>query len=368
MKLDQLTFTRYLAALSVVFFHYGNTVFPASITWLNPIVAMGSIAVSYFYALSGFIMAIAYYETDKTQYQLKPWRYWLARLARIYPVYLVALVLMILAKWQSTGSDLLTVILSLSMLQAWISGYPLTLNAPGWSISVEMFFYLCLPLLLPLAYRFSLTKLSLLGLLIWLLTQIIHTTLLNSSGYQPFNRLHDFIYYNPIMHINTFILGLLVGIQLKQQGFARFQQPRINNIALLITALLTSLLLMTRHNFIDLTHIRIDYTNGLIAPLFLSIIVLLALNKSWLSTVFSLPIFVLLGEASYSLYILQKPLHGIYEKVAPTWLLTHETAYFYSFLLVLTLSAIASYRWFETPLRRLINTIGSSSVNTRQNN
>jgi peptidoglycan/LPS O-acetylase OafA/YrhL len=368
MKLDQLTFTRYLAALSVVFFHYGNTVFPASITWLNPIVAMGSIAVSYFYVLSGFIMAIAYYETDKTQYQLRPWRYWLARFARIYPVYLVALIAMILAKWHSTGSDLFTVALSLSMLQAWIPGYPLSLNAPGWSISVEMFFYLCLPLLLPLAYRFSLTTLSIITFAIWLLTQVVHTGLLNSSYYQPFNSLHDFIYYNPIMHINTFILGLLAGIYLKQGGFIQFRKSKINNKALLITAFLTGLLLITRHHFIELTQIRIDYTNGLIAPLFLTIIILLALNKSWLSAVFSLPIFVLLGEASYSLYILQKPLHGIYEKIVPVELLAHETAYFYSFLFVLTLTAIASYRWFETPLRRLINTIGSSSVNTRQNN
>ena len=59
MKLEQLTFTRYIAALSVVFFHYGAWVFPANIPWLNPILAAGPIAVSYFYVLSGFIMAIA---------------------------------------------------------------------------------------------------------------------------------------------------------------------------------------------------------------------------------------------------------------------------------------------------------------------
>lgn len=368
MKLDQLTFTRYLAALSVVFFHYGNTVFPASITWLNPIVAMGSIAVSYFYALSGFIMAIAYYKTDKTQYHLQTWRYWLARLARIYPVYLVALVLMVIAKWQTSGSDLITVILSLSMLQAWIPSYPLTLNAPGWSISVEMFFYLCLPLLLPLTYRFSMTKLSVIALLSWFITQILHTSLLNSAYYQPFNELHDFIYYSPLMHINTFMLGLLAGVNLKRGSFTRLENIKFNNIALFSATLLTILFLITRHVFIDITQIRIDYTNGLITPLFLCIIVLLALNKSRLSTLFSLPLFVLLGEASYSLYILQKPLQGIFEKIVPSWLLAHETAYFYSFLVVLTLIAIASYRWFETPLRRLINTIGSSSVNTRQTN
>ena len=183
MRIEQLTFTRYIAALTVVFFHYGITVFPANVPWLTPLLAAGPIAVSYFYVLSGFIMAIAYYRPDKQARPLNAKRYWWARFARIYPVYGLALLLIMAAKYQSSGSDPITVALSLSMLQAWIPSYPLSLNAPGWSLSVEAFFYLCFPLLLLWVQRHHLSQLSIAAVVLWFVTQIGHTLLLNSAAY-----------------------------------------------------------------------------------------------------------------------------------------------------------------------------------------
>lgn len=360
VKLEQLTFTRYIAALSVVFFHYGAQVFPANIPWLNPILAAGPVAVSYFYVLSGFIMAIAYYRPDDTT-PFKKGRYWLARFARIYPLYGLALLLMIGAKINGAGSDLLTVSLSLSMLQAWVPGYPLTLNAPGWSISVEMFFYLCFPLLILAVKHHHLPWLTLGMVGLWGITQIIHTQLLNTASYQAFNLLHDFIYYHPIMHFNTFLMGFVAGVWLRLGKFQSFAQPRINTISLIAVVSVILLLLVWRETFINTTGIAVDYTNGLIAPLFISFIVLLAVNTSALRQWLSHPWLVLLGEASFSLYILQKPLHGIYESVFGRWLETNSASYFYLFIMLLTLTAILSFQWIETPLRQFINAFGSSS-------
>jgi peptidoglycan/LPS O-acetylase OafA/YrhL len=360
VKLDQLTFTRYIAALSVVFFHYGAHVFPANIPWLNPILAAGPIAVSYFYVLSGFIMAIAYYRPDNTA-PFKSGRYWLARFARVYPIYFLALLLMIGAKIHDAGSDPLTVTLSLSMLQAWVPGYPLTLNAPGWSISVEMFFYLCFPLLMLMVKRHHLPWLTLGMASLWLSTQMLHTYLLNTTDYKAFNALHDFIYYHPIMHLNTFLMGFVAGVWLHLGKFQYFTLPRVNTISLLAVLSLTLLLLGLRETFIADTGIAIDYTNGLIAPLFIGLIILLALNTSKLSDWLSHKWLVLLGEASFSLYILQKPLYGIYNSIFSRWLDTASAGYFYLFLILLTAVAILSFQWIETPFRRFINAFGSSS-------
>jgi len=360
VKLDQLTFTRYIAALSVVFFHYGAHVFPANIPWLNPILAAGPIAVSYFYVLSGFIMAIAYYRPNNTA-PFKPGRYWLARFARIYPIYFLALLLMIGAKIHDAGSDPLTVTLSLSMLQAWVPGYPLTLNAPGWSISVEMFFYLCFPLLMLMVKRHHLPWLTLGMASLWLSTQMLHTYLLNTADYQAFNALHDFIYYHPIMHLNTFLMGFVAGVWLHLGKFQYFALPRVNALSFLAVLSLTLLLLGLRETFIADTGIAVDYTNGLIAPLFIGLIILLALNTSKLSDWLSHKWLVLLGEASFSLYILQKPLYGIYNSIFSRWLDTASTGYFYLFLILLTGVAILSFQWIETPFRRFINAFGSSS-------
>jgi len=104
MQLDQLTFTRFIAAMTVVFFHYGQTIFPANIPFLYENMTAGPIAVGYFYILSGFIMAIAYYETDETKrFEFNKLKYWAARFARIYPVYLVALLVVAAAKFKTLG-------------------------------------------------------------------------------------------------------------------------------------------------------------------------------------------------------------------------------------------------------------------------
>ncbi|MBJ6610041.1 MAG: acyltransferase [Candidatus Thiothrix moscowensis] len=356
MKIDQLTFTRYIAALSVVFFHYGANVFPANLPLLNPVLTAGPIAVSYFYVLSGFIMAIAYYRPDNNQ-PFASGRYWLARFARIYPIYLLALLVMIAAKFNEAGSDPLTVGLGISMLQAWIPGYPLTLNSPGWSLSVEAFFYLFFPLLLLVAKRHHLKALIIASVVLWLSTQVAHTVLLNTRDYAPFSALHDFIYYNPVMHLNTFVIGFIAGVWLLEGKLQSFSSPLPNHAGLLACIALIVLLLIARQPLIAATGIRFDYTNGLIAPLFLVFIVLLALNTSHLSQYLQHKWMILLGEASFSLYILQKPLHGIYEKVVAGWIPDNSALHFYLFVIVLTGTAILSFQWVETPLRRFINSL-----------
>ncbi|OQX16638.1 MAG: hypothetical protein BWK73_03450 [Thiothrix lacustris] len=355
MRIEQLTFTRYVAALTVVFFHYGMTTFPANVPWVNPVLAAGPIAVSYFYVLSGFIMAIAYYRPGQPQLAFATRRYWWARIARIYPVYLLALLLMIAAKYQTAGSEPLTVVLSVSLLQAWIPGYPLTLNAPGWSLSVEAFFYLCFPLLMVVVHRYQLTTVTLAAGLLWLTTQLTHGFLLNTHAYVPHGLLHDFIFYNPLLHLNTFIMGFIAGAWLQTGNLDRLQQPLVNNGGLLLVTVLIVVLLITRQTMIDASGIAFDYTNGLIAPLFLLFVVLLALNTGKISQYLQHKWLILLGEASFSLYILQKPLHGIYEKLMPVEIDPHSTLHFYSFLLLLTISALCSYWFFEAPARRWIN-------------
>lgn len=355
MRIEQLTFTRYIAALTVVFFHYGITVFPANVPWLTPLLAAGPIAVSYFYVLSGFIMAIAYYRPDKQARPLNAKRYWWARFARIYPVYGLALLLMMAAKYQSSGSDPITVALSLSMLQAWIPSYPLSLNAPGWSLSVEAFFYLCFPLLLLWVQRHHLSQLSIAAVVLWFVTQIGHTLLLNSANYTPHGLLHDFIFYNPVLHLNTFMIGFVAGAWLQEGKLQALRAPRLNRLALIGTTLLTAGVLIIRPPLMTYSGIQFDYTNGLIAPLFLLLIILLALNTGKTRNALQHPWLVLLGEASFSLYILQKPVHGIYEKLMPASIDPQGALHFYLFLILLTSSALFSYWFFETPLRRFIN-------------
>lgn len=355
MSLDQITFTRFVAALTVVFFHYGQSVFPANASFLFENVTAGPIAVGYFYVLSGFIMAIAYYRKDHhnnpKNRSFKRWKYWVARFARIYPVYIIALLLIVAAKYKTLVDNIETLPLHLLMLQSWIPSYPITLNTPGWSLSVETFFYLCFPFLLLFVYKSGIRKIITITAVLWLVTQIILMVALNSEAYQPQNYLHDFIYYNPLMHLNSFMAGMITGIFFKKTSDSINGN---NGIFILLSFSLIFILIWGRPHFEELTGFKVAYTNGLIAPAFLLFIVLLGSNKGYTSTLLKHKWLILLGEASYSLYILQKPIHGLYDKIITPRINLSETLHFYIFLVILILLSIASFLYFETPMRRYI--------------
>ena len=354
MQLDQITFTRFIAAITVVFFHYGQNVFPASVPFLFENITAGPIAVGYFYVLSGFIMAIAYYQVDTNKRgDFNKLKYWIARFARIYPVYLVALLVIAAAKFKSLGQDWETLPLHLLLLQSWVPGYPITLNTPGWSLSVEAFFYLCFPFLLLWVYKRGIKSLAYLAVILWLITQIILLIKLNSESYEPKNLVHDFIYYNPLMHINQFVLGLVCGVYLKTNKLNIKESN--SGVWLLLSFVLMFLLIWGRPHLESFIGIKLAFTNGLLAPIFLAIIIFLAKHKGFVAKLFSFPLLILLGEASYSLYILQKPVYGIYDRLVMPRIALSDTAHFYLFLLVLIFISIASYKFLETPMRKFIN-------------
>ncbi|HPQ95003.1 MAG: acyltransferase [Thiothrix sp.] len=364
MKLEQLTFTRYLAALTVLFFHFGGTVFPASVDWLAPIFMSGPTAVTYFYLLSGFIMAIAYYrpETTANAGRFKTGKYWLARFARVYPIYLLVLLLMIVANFDTDGKDPVAVLLNLLVLQAWVPGYALSINSPGWSISVEAFFYLIFPLLMMVQHR-HMKRLLWLTLILWAVTQLIQIGLHNLPAYKPHTLLHDFIYYFPLMHLNLFLSGFLAGVWFVDGKLNHLAQNR-NGLALFLCTL-TILLLLVFETWIEARlGFLIDYNNGLLSPLFILLMVLIAQNRGRLTQLFAHPLPILLGEASYSLYLLQRPFYAVYDRTLGQWLPLGQQLHFYLFVVLLTITAIISFKLIETPLRRYINGFYASSGKT----
>lgn len=92
MRIEQLTFTRFIAAISIVIFHYGKESQLFSNFLVNFIFKQANVAVSYFFLLSGFVMIIAYHKKTKIHFL----EFIKNRLARIYPVYLLAIILLIM--------------------------------------------------------------------------------------------------------------------------------------------------------------------------------------------------------------------------------------------------------------------------------
>ena len=89
MKINQLTFFRFVAAVIVVIFHFGRK------TWIGinfPALTTGPFMVVFFFVLSGFIMTVAYGQQEN----IDKGKYWVARFARIAPVYYLAIVIILI--------------------------------------------------------------------------------------------------------------------------------------------------------------------------------------------------------------------------------------------------------------------------------
>lgn len=99
--------------------------------------------VSFFFVLSGFILAYVYPNLE-TWPEIR--RFWLARIARVWPALAFSF---IFAFWLlSLDWDSPIALTNLLMINAWIpyQDYFFSYNSPSWSVSTEFFFLLGFPI------------------------------------------------------------------------------------------------------------------------------------------------------------------------------------------------------------------------------
>lgn len=302
-----------------------------------------NVGVSFFFILSGFVMIVAYQQYQHIGFG----HYMQKRFARIYPVYILAVVIyffyVIAKRMEMDYSGLLMNVL---MMQSWVPGYALSFNTPGWSLVVEMFFYLSFPFLFNHIYRkYSIRQLLIPVFAIFVASQLVHHLLQTSSFYQGYGTpSHDLAFYFPLMHFNEFLLGNLAGLF--------FVSKRLEgNYDWLIMLLMVIYVTVLRFDT------GISYHNGMMAFVFVPLILSIAYNKGRITQLFNMKALVFLGEISYSIYILQKPVYR-WMKASLQYLgMESRPLIFYLSLAVLIGASALSYLYLETPIRNKINSI-----------
>jgi len=340
MRVEQLTFTRFLAAIAVVIYHFGGDAYPFNIGAINFYVSRANFGVSYFFLLSGFVMILAYGRDNWISFGT----YIRKRFARIYPVYLLAIMLF-LAYEVTYGQEIdpKGLWLNLLLLQSWVPGWVLSINSPGWSLSVEFFFYLLFPLLFNHFYKGKPFNILLVFILIlFAISQAAFHLFLHSSYF--FSHLplsHEFAFYFPAMHLNEFLVGNLAGIFFLRYG-------KSNNFGWDLLLLLFCLGVVLKINT------GVNYHNGMLAVFFIPMIILLACDNGRISRAFRWKPFVFLGEISYGVYILQFPVIHWSEKALISLGLENKTILFFIEMTLLIVAAALSYLFIETPLRKTL--------------
>jgi len=344
MKLPQLTFTRFIAAFFIVVFHFGRNVSPFNQPMLADWIGLAPAGVSYFFLLSGFILTLVYNKGEKELINKK--KYFIARFFRIYPLYILALIILITFLLLTKQIiDLRALFLQIILLQAWFPNFSVALNIPSWSLSVEMFFYVIFPFLL-----IGLRKIKkdwlliIIGLLFWFISFSLYYYGLNNSPINTSSYFHHLFNYNPLLHLNSFILGIISGLI-----FKRFKKPLSvsKSLILILAPLVIIFILVISHH--PILHY---YNNGLLAPLFAVFLIGLASDKTWLTKLLSSRPLVLLGEISYGIYILQIPINAWWSAFFNRYLAGYPNFNFLGFFILLILISWLSFKFIEQPIRR----------------
>lgn len=334
MQLNQLTFTRFIAAIAIVVFHFGQNLSIFNNEYLKIIIGQANLGVSYFFVLSGFVMIIAYNNFNKLNY----FQFIKNRIARIVPLYLIALFLFIITILPvfKINFDLLY---SFFLVQAWIPNKATTLNYPGWSLSVEMFFYAIFPLLLNFIYKNGKIKsIFIVVLIIWLLSQVV---------YNVYNKEFEFCSYFPLLHLNQFLIGNFFGIL-----FLKNKEKKQQYSFFYLIFFIGLLVLILFNNKYLLLH------NGGLAFIFGAIIYFLSKTENRIVNFVSTKPFLILGEISYGIYILQVPIWSIlseYRLKKYFGFYVENECYHFGFkLFLLIIISTFFYYLIEMPLRRKI--------------
>ncbi|MDO8947595.1 MAG: acyltransferase [Desulfocapsaceae bacterium] len=351
MRIEALTFLRFVAAIIVVFFHFGKKTELAS--YAQQFILSGPMMVTFFFVLSGFVLMVAHYNKNKETLR----NYYMARIARIVPVYMLGLFLSFYLYFNQGGNDVISLLLSITFLQSWFPPYSLSLNGPAWSLSVEAFFYLAFPFILFAVKKscISCKKFTILSLVFYLFSQAILSNLLNVKFYNGFPSIsHDLIYYFPLSHSCSFVLGVSGGyIYAKHTQFFN-KTGFLPIIVLILTFFVTCLTLQNSRALSGIVGFPLAYGSSFYSLLFILLILSVAYSKSIITSFMSMPFLVLLGESSYALYILQKPLYTIYHKYIARHFELSLDGHFYFFIFLHILTSIWVFYLIERPCKKMI--------------
>jgi len=323
--------------------------------------ALGSIGMTLFFTLSGFVIHYNYGDALADFRIASIWSFAVARFARLYPLYLLAFALTLAFIPNPYAGDQLQQAFPfyITLTQDWyplkINGNPLSSLYVGqaWSISAEiMLYFFYIPLARGIrSFRSPRAVLSAVALLLVVATAF---NLGRANGYWAqygWNQYYDF-YQSPYCRFSEFLLGALVATLYRK----RIDLPSswLERKSLLYMSLGWIVVVFfgaySRHGnrFIDF-----EYSWGY-APACAGMIYYFARNRGRLSWVVESWPVILLGDASYSLYMLSGWSLWMFSAngASPSYgVATYRMVMAWVFLILLSLG---SFKYFEVPARQFI--------------
>ncbi len=304
-------------------------------------------AVTFFFLLSGFVLTYSHRRAHDLASGAGLRRYYFGRIARIYPVYWLAL---LIAAPQfiyegmrenhplyAPDEFLASLLLAPALLQTW---YPLAAALwvwPAWSLSVEVAFYAILPFVVPRLSRRPVWQQLAISLALLCVVEVLRIWLSNGGApwfNPPLILSFEFLHYHFWLFAPVFLLGsALANAYAKYPPTPRAASLMFNGAGVLILGLFCCRSSMPPWAL----------SNVVLAPLFAVLVLGATKAAGLLPRLLSNPSMVLLGNASYALYILHLPLFHWWKSLDLP--LPPEV-----FCLIAVALSVICYRYVETPV------------------
>jgi peptidoglycan/LPS O-acetylase OafA/YrhL len=355
-RLDQLTSLRFVAAMMIVMLHAtGSFGVQKSALNLNQ-------GVAFFFVLSGFILTYVYPRLDSGPAIRAFYR---ARIARIWPAHAACFLigfLLIPYTWNTA-----TGVANLLLVHAWIpqSRFYFSYNDVSWSVSTELFFYLVFPLLvhkLESTWRVKLVGAAMLVIAILCVVNVMDLPAYGSPASDEQGRLvtsNGLLYANPLARLVEFVAGMCVALAWRRssavnRGVAAATAIEIAAVLFCIASLLyvRPLAMLGRDYLGGAGAAWLGHTGSVLA--FGALIFVFAKGEGAVSRLMTLRVLVLLGEISYSCYLIHHILLYAYHANAARFAHIPDAFAFSIFLVVLFLASYLLWSLVEMPARRLL--------------
>lgn len=366
-RLDALTSLRFVAAAAVVVLHlhgrYGVPEDPA-LGGRLPLIQ----GVSFFFVLSGFVLAYAYP-------RLETWsdrgRFLWARFARLWPAHLFAgaVTLVILGITPGTIAEKGKIgpwVANLTMTHSWLPVFDYYSsawvgNTASWSIATEFWFYLAFIPLIPLLNRYWPLLVGVaLGLALWL---VVVASLAGLPYDAPTGlTTNGLLYRFPPARAFEFVVGMAAARLFRAIPPVR-PHPAVGTLielaAVAVAAGMATAAGQATHRLMEATGLAWPTAvwfsaGGLSCPGYALLIVTMGLRLGWVSRTLEWWGFVLLGEVSYSVYLLHLPLVQYLDTYPRTLAGLSHLQTLAAYAGILLVASYLSWSLVECPARRAL--------------
>ena len=345
--INSIQFLRGFAALAVVVHHTGGYVkryFEPTLLFEDKF-SIGFAGVDLFFVISGFIIHFTSKNYLNNPSKLK--EYLKKRFIRVYPIYWIITTILFISSW------LIVEILDKNIFSI---GYPNTLiayiqtylllplhfaiNPVTWTLSYELFFYLCFAILI-ISKR------------LWIIPALI----LAVSFYNIFINIPEIVevklnYFNFIFsgYNFEFMFGFLI--------YPLYEKIKLSNIISVILLIISiSIIALFGYDIGDYDSYKRVLTFGLPSGL-----ILLSLLNLENNNAISFPkITLTLGDASYALYLIHFPMMLLMNKIPQilgyNFSAIQEVWYSYFIIISMVISSMYVHKWIEMPVAKKLNSL-----------